>query len=216
MIPALLFDKTPADVRLDAPIDATIHIPLNPFRTFVRLLSLVVVAGGAVFALINVALHFDDPTVASKIGLPGGMWGDTVTWVRILQILISALTLLFAVFGVLRTIALLQSREAGLSVGPRGVTVACDLRHPNGQRLPWHSIAAIEHRKLQGIPAVVLRLRAPDDGLRDYRRFGLWPASRIVIQARWLRVAQADLNALLDRYFAKYAAPQSPLSKEAS
>ena len=50
MISSLLFDKTPADVRLDAPIGATVHIPLNIPRAMLRLLSLTIMAGGALFA----------------------------------------------------------------------------------------------------------------------------------------------------------------------
>jgi hypothetical protein len=214
MISALLFDKTPADVRLDAPIDTAVHIPLNHVRAVFRLLSLVVMAGGSVFAIVTVALHFNDATSVTKIKSVDEALGSTMIAMRILQLIIAAATLAFGVFAALRAVALLQSREAGLTVGPRGITLACELRDPNGRQIPWRSIAAIELRKRKGIPAVVLRLCTPDDPLRDNRWFSRWFGSRVTITPRSLRVGHVDLKILLDRYFAHYAVP--PSSKEAS
>jgi hypothetical protein len=216
MISSLLFDKTPADVRLDGPIEATVHIPLNVARATLRLLSLLIMAGGSLFALVTVAVHFNDPTFLTKIGPASDIAGMSVTVVRILQLLIAAGTLLFAVFGTLRLFALVQSHDAGLSVGPRGITVACDLSSANPRHIAWRSLASIEASKPQGIPTVTLRLRSPDDTSRDYRRFRFWPGSRLTIQTRSLRIKHTDLKMLLDRYFAHYAIAQSPASKEVS
>jgi hypothetical protein len=171
-------------------------------------------AGGSVFAIVTVALHFNDPTFMMKYGSVDEAFVSTMIAMRILQLMIGGGTLLFGVFGALRMIALLQSHEAGLTVGPRGITIAFDLRNPNGRHIPWRSIAAIELRKPQGIPAVALRLRPPDDPPRDYSRFSRWTGSRVTIPPRSLRVGHADLKMLLDRYFAHYATQTS--SKEVS
>jgi hypothetical protein len=216
MISSLLFDNTPPDVRIDGPIDATVHIPLNIARAALRLISLAVMAGGSLFALVTVAVHFDDPTFLTKMGPADSLAGTSVTVVRILQLLAAAGTLLFAVFAMLRVFALMQSHDGGLSVGPRGVTVACDLYRATAQRLAWRSIQSIEQSKMQGRPTLTLRLRSPDDTSPDYRRFRFWPGSRVTIQTRTLRIKHADLKILLDRYFAHYAVPQSSSSKEAS
>jgi len=216
MISSLFLDKTPAEVRLDRPIDATVHVPLNLARALLRLLSLLIMAGGSLFALVTVAVHFNDPTFLTKIGPANSLAGTSVTVVRVLQLLIAAATLLFAVFAALRLFALVQSHEAGLNVGPRGVTVACDLRSASPQRIAWRSIRSIEASKPQGILTVVIRLRSPDDASPDYRRFRFWPGSRVTIQTRSLRIKHTDLKMLLDRYFAHYATPPSSSSKEAS
>jgi hypothetical protein len=222
MISSLLFDKTAPDVRLDGPIEATVHIPLNVPRTVLRLLSLLLMAGGAVFALVTVAIHFEDPGFLIK-NAPAKDLKDvmaamdaTIITVRTLQILIAAATLLFAIFSMLRLFMLVQSHESGLTVGPRGITVACDLRSANPQRIAWRSIRSIETSKPQGILNVVLHLRSPDDTSDDNRRFRFWPGSRVTIPTRSLRIKHTDLTMLLDRYFAQYAVPQSPSSKEAS
>jgi len=62
MIPSLLFEKTAPHLRLDGPIGASVHVPLNVPRTVFRMLSLLFMAGGAVVALVTVAFHFDAPT----------------------------------------------------------------------------------------------------------------------------------------------------------
>ncbi len=216
MISSLLFDKTPTDVRLDGPIEATVHVPLNVPRAMLRFLSLLIMAGGALFALVTVAVHFNDATFLTKIGSANYLVGTSVTIVRILQLLIAAATLLFAVFATLRLFALVQSNEAGLMVGPRGITVACDLRTANAQRIVWRSIRAIEPSKSQGLLNVTLRLNPPDDNSRDYRYFRFWRGSELVIQTRSLRIKHTDLTNLLNRYFAEYAIPKTPSSKEAS
>jgi hypothetical protein len=219
MMPSLLSDKTSPDVRLDGPIDTTVHIPLNVPRAVFRLLSLLAMAGGAVFALVTVAIHFDDPTFLIK-NVPTAELTDaldaSVTAVRTLQMLIAAATLLFAIFAMLRLFMLVQSHESGLIVGPRGIVVACDLRTANPQRIAWRSIRSIETSKPQGILNVVLHLRSPDDNSSDYRRFKFWPGARVTIQTRALRIKHTELKMLLDRYFAHYAIPQSSSSKEAS
>jgi len=218
MISSLLFDKTAADVRLDGPVDATVHIPLNIPRALFRLLSLLFMAGGAVFALVTVAIHFDDPTFLTK-NVPTAELTDaigaSVTAVRVLQLLIAAATLLFAIFAMLRLFMLMQSHESGLTIGPRGITVACDLRTANAQRIAWRAIRSIETSKPQGILNVVLHLRSPDDTSNDYRRFRFWPGARVTIQTRSLRIKHSDLKLLLDRYFAHYAVAQTSSSKEA-
>ena len=219
MISSLLFDKASADVRLDAPIEANVHVPLNLPRAVFRMFSLLFMAAGAVFALVTVAIHFDDPTFLTKNATVNDLKDSldaSVTAVRTLQILISAATLLFAIFAMLRLFMLMQSHESGLTVGPRGITVACDLRTANAQRIAWKSIRSIEASKPQGILNVVLHLRSPDDTSSDYRRFRFWPGARVTIQTRSLRIKHTDLKILLDRYFAHYAVPQSSSSKEAA
>jgi hypothetical protein len=216
MISSLFIDKTPADVRLDAPIDATVRVPLNLARALLRLLSLLIMAGGSLFALVTVAVHFNDATFLTKPGPANSLAGTSVTAVRILQLTIAAGTLLFAVFAALRLFALVQSHEAGLTVGPRGVIVACDMRSATPRRLAWREIGSIQASKSQGIPTHVLHLRAPDDKSVDYSRFKFWPGARVTIQTRSLRISHTDLKILLERYFAHYAVPQSSSSKEAS
>ena len=218
MIPSLLFDKTIPDVRIDGPVEAGVHIPLNVPRVVFRMLSLLFMAGGALFALVTVAIHFDDPTFLTK-NAPAAELKDaldaSVTAVRTLQMLIAAATMLFAVFALLRLLMLVQSHESGLTLSPRGITVACDLRSANPQRIAWKSIRSIEASKPQGILNVVIRLRSPDDTLGNYRRFAFWPGSRVTIPTRSLRIKHTDLKMLLDRYFSHYAVPQSSPSKEA-
>ncbi len=216
MINALLFDKTPNDLRLDAPVESVVHIPLNQPRAIFRMLSFVAMAGGSVYALVTVALHFNDPTFMAKIPTLGDTLDSTMITLRILQLLSAVGTLAFAVLGALRVIALLQSAQAGLSVGPRGITLAYELRHPGGRLIPWSSIAAIEARKPQGVPSIVLRLRPPKNVEGNFSRFSLWPGARVTIPVRSLRVAHGDLKILLERYFARYATPSSSSSKEVS
>ncbi len=215
MISSLFFDKTPADLRLDAPVDSTVHVPLNLGRALLRMLSLIIMAGGSLYAIVTVAIHFNDPTFLTKMGDANTVVGDSVTAVRILQIVIAAATLLVGVLGILRSFALMQSRESGLMLGPRGITIACDLRKTTPRWIGWRSIASIDQIK-RGVPAVVLRLRPPDDAAGDYRYFKFWPGSRVIIQTRALLVKPSDLKILIDRYFTHYAIPQSPSSKESS
>jgi hypothetical protein len=216
MINALLFDKTPADVRLDGPIESVVHIPLNHARAVLRLLSFVAMAGGSIFALVTVALHFNDPTFMTKIPSLGDALDSTMIALRILQLMSAVGTLAFGVLGALRVIALLQSHQAGLSVGPRGITLAYELRHPGGLLIPWSSIAKIELRSPRGNPSIVLRLRPPRNADGNYSRFAFWPGARETIPVRSLRVAHGDLKMLIDRYFAHYGNQPSSSSKEAS
>jgi hypothetical protein len=220
MIGTLLFDKTPPDVRLDRPIETVVHIPLNHVRAVVRLLSLLVMVGASIYAIVTVSLHFNDPKFIAPLHSLDKSLDEaldaTFIALRILQLMSAAGTLAFGVFGAMRAIALLQSRESGLSIGPRGVTIACDLRHPGGRLVLWRSIASIEPIASRGSPTITMRLNSPDEMTRRNNFFSRWFGPRVTIPVRSLHVRAVDLKILLDRYFAHYATPHSPSSKEPS
>jgi hypothetical protein len=193
--------RTPADVRLDLPIEATIHVPLDRRRIAMQTLVGLVVTLLTTTWLILMAL--------------GSVQGDS--WQVMLpvhqsngwQLAGTCIALAGAISAALRGMRRLQDPEPGLVVGPRGLRVRSGESTLQSETIPWSAIRAVETRGQRGRPYIALQLREPQRYAPPASVFN-WPGRRLrgdalAISPQFLRIGLPDLEALLRRYFEHYS-----------
>jgi len=189
--------RTPADVRLDVPIETSVRIPLHKGRIFAKALSGLLVALG------------------SGVALTLGVLGTLRHYGELSQEIMLAIAVLGGLAAMLRGISQLQDAEAGLVVGPRGLTI-----HAGGvstlNPIPWSAVSGLETKRHRGLPYVAVQLRDAERFLPERGVLGGWLSAfnrriaggALTISPQWLQVSMPDLESLLRRYFAHYGNPR--------
>jgi len=185
--------RTPADLKLDLPIDATIRVPLNKRRIALQALVGLIVTLATTATLILMAL-------------------DVLQRSNDWQLTGTALALAGAISSMLRGMRRLQDPEPGLIVGPRGVRIRSDEKAQTSETIPWNAIGSLETRGHQGRMYVALLLREPQRYAQPSSLLGYlfgWLDRRaregvLVISPQWLRIALPDLETMLRRYLQHY------------
>ena len=182
--------RTPADMRLDLPIDATIRVPLDKRRLGMQVLAGVFVTLVTTTVLILMAL---------------GILHRNNDW----QLAGTCIALAGAISGALRGMRRLQDPDPGLIVGPRGLRMRSNDSALQAETIPWNAIRSLEMHGKRGRPYIALHLREPQRYAPPASAFN-WLGRRIrgdalAISPQWLRIGLPDLEALLRRYLEHYS-----------
>jgi hypothetical protein len=184
--------RTPADLKLDQPIEVTVRVPLDKRRIAQQALAGLLVTLATTVVLILMALGIR----------PGNDW----------QVAGTCFALAGAIFGALRGMRRLQDADPGLVVGPHGLRIRSNDGALQSDTIPWSAIQSVETRGRHGRPYVALHLRDPQryaPATPTLNPFGWIGRSvrgdSLAIAPQFLRIALPDLEALLRRYFDHYS-----------
>ena len=205
--------KTPADVRLDMPIESTVRIPLHKSRIAVQAIAALIaifVSGRVLLFGTSSAFHYKDPVaiLTASMALSIG---------NIIAIVAASIALISSASVLLRSIAKLQDAEPGLTVAPRGLKIRSENVTPTTETIPWSAIKSLETKRMRGFPYIAVQLNDPARFLAGSSTVGAAVAklnggvagAPITISPKLLQISMTDLESLLQRYFAHYAAPAS-------